>query len=71
MLKNLLLRMRKRLNLLLKYSNNKNVELRSNEWKNSKVTAELKLKQQSKNLRVDASIVNSLLGFGVFFSSIF
>ncbi|RCH83395.1 hypothetical protein CU097_007520, partial [Rhizopus azygosporus] len=41
-----------------------------NEWKRSKVTSELKLKQQSKNLRINASIMNSLHAFGTSPSSL-
>jgi hypothetical protein len=31
-----------------------------NEWKRMKVSSNLKIKQQSKNLRVNAAIINNL-----------
>ncbi|KAI7889513.1 uncharacterized protein EV154DRAFT_276963 [Mucor mucedo] len=50
----------RKIDLILKYNDRKTVELCSNEWKRSKVNAELKIKQQSKNLRVNALILDSL-----------
>jgi hypothetical protein len=50
----------RKIDLLLKYDDNEAVELCSNEWKKTKVTNDLKLKQQSKNLRVNACIINRL-----------
>ncbi|KAG0754939.1 hypothetical protein G6F57_000094 [Rhizopus arrhizus] len=38
----------RKIDLILRYNDRKNVDLCSNEWKRSKVTSELKLKQQSK-----------------------
>ncbi|KAI9354498.1 hypothetical protein BD770DRAFT_134655 [Pilaira anomala] len=52
----------RKIDLLLKYDEKKPIELSSNEWKKSKVTNDLKLKQQSKNMRVNACIINNLQG---------
>ncbi|KAI8147781.1 hypothetical protein BJV82DRAFT_593316 [Fennellomyces sp. T-0311] len=41
------------------------VELASNEWKRSYVSNNAKISQQSKNLRVNASILNNLKRFGI------
>lgn len=60
----------RKIDLILRYNDRKNVDLCSNEWKRSKVTSELKLKQQSKNLRINASIMNSLHAFGTSPSSL-
>lgn len=49
----------RKIDLILKYDN-KNVELCSNEWKRMKVRSDLKIRQQSKNLRVNAAIINNL-----------
>jgi hypothetical protein len=50
----------RKIDLLLKYDDNESVDLCSNEWKKTKVTNGFKLKQQSKNLRVNTCIINSL-----------
>lgn len=50
----------RKIDMILKYDDNKNVELCSNEWKRMKVSSDLKIKQQSKNLRVNAAIINNL-----------
>ncbi|KAI7900020.1 uncharacterized protein BX663DRAFT_459346 [Cokeromyces recurvatus] len=60
----------RKIDLILRYNDRKSIDLCSNEWKRSKVTSELKLKQQSKNLRVNASIMNSLHSFGASPSSL-
>ncbi|PHZ07673.1 uncharacterized protein RHIMIDRAFT_95353 [Rhizopus microsporus ATCC 52813] len=60
----------RKIDLILRYNDRKNVDLCSNEWKRSKVTPELKLKQQSKNLCINASIMNSLHAFGTSPSSL-
>ncbi|KAG2219204.1 hypothetical protein INT45_013070, partial [Circinella minor] len=52
----------RKIDLLLKYDEKKAIDLCSNEWKKSKVTNDLKIKQQSKNMRVNASIINNLQG---------
>ncbi|KAI8092096.1 hypothetical protein BDF21DRAFT_410937 [Thamnidium elegans] len=49
-----------KIDLILRYDDTENVELSSNEWKKTKITNQLKLKQQSKNLRVNACILNNL-----------
>lgn len=50
----------RKIDLLLKYDENESIDLCSNEWKNTKVTSDLKLKQQSKNMKVNACIINNL-----------
>ncbi|KAG0739462.1 hypothetical protein G6F57_010140 [Rhizopus arrhizus] len=50
----------RKIDLLLKHDDKRNIELCSNEWKRAKVTKEIKAKQQSKNLRVNASIIHNL-----------
>lgn len=50
----------RKIGLLLKYDEKKAIDLCSNEWKRGKVTNDLKLKQQSKNKRVNACIINNL-----------
>ncbi|KAI9265465.1 hypothetical protein EDC94DRAFT_669313 [Helicostylum pulchrum] len=52
----------RKIDLLLKYDEKKVIDLCSNERKKSKVTNDLKLKQQSKNMRVNACIINNLQG---------
>ncbi|KAI9355462.1 hypothetical protein BD770DRAFT_323947, partial [Pilaira anomala] len=52
-----------KIDLMLKFNNRKSIDLCSNECNRSKVPKELKLKQQSKNLRVNACIINSLDDF--------
>lgn len=52
----------RKIDLILRYDDTENIELCSNEWKKTKVTTQLKLKQQSKNLRVNACIINCLNG---------
>lgn len=51
-----------KIDLLLKYDEKKQIDLCSNEWKKTKVTNDLKLKQQSKNMRVNACIINNQQG---------
>ncbi|KAG1340913.1 hypothetical protein G6F62_005256 [Rhizopus arrhizus] len=61
----------RKIDLLLKYDENISVELCSNEWKKVKVSYDLKIKQQSKNLRVNAATLNKLQSsFGLYFSNI-
>ncbi|CAO3614642.1 unnamed protein product [Mucor hiemalis] len=50
----------RKIDLLLKYDEKKAIDLCSNEWKKCKVTNDIKLKQQSKNMRVNACIINNL-----------
>lgn len=52
----------RKIDLLLKYDEKKQIDLCSNEWKKTKVTNDLKLKQQSKNMRVNACIINNQQG---------
>ncbi|KAG2219203.1 hypothetical protein INT45_013069 [Circinella minor] len=52
----------RKIDLLLKYGGKKAIDLCSNEWEKSKVTNDLKIKQQSKNMRANASIINNLQG---------
>ncbi|GAA5808961.1 hypothetical protein MFLAVUS_002361 [Mucor flavus] len=52
----------RKIGLIPRYDDTENVELSLNEWKKTKVTTQLKLKQQSKNLRVNACILNNLNG---------
>lgn len=53
----------RKIDLLLKYDEKKkDIDLCFNEWKRSKVTIDLKLKQQSRNMRVNACIINNLQG---------
>ncbi|KAL9548246.1 hypothetical protein MBANPS3_005773 [Mucor bainieri] len=47
----------RKIDLILRYNDRKDVDLCSNEWKRSKVATDIKLKQQSKNLRINASIL--------------
>ncbi|KAI9246335.1 hypothetical protein EDC94DRAFT_489299, partial [Helicostylum pulchrum] len=60
----------RKIDLILRYDDRKNLDLCSNEWKRSRVISALKLKQQSKSLRVNASIMNSLYAFGTSPSSL-
>ncbi|PHZ16912.1 uncharacterized protein RHIMIDRAFT_252411 [Rhizopus microsporus ATCC 52813] len=50
----------KKIDLMLRYDGNMKIELSSNEWKRSRVQEDLKLKQQSKNLRTNAAVLNHL-----------
>ncbi|KAI7874331.1 uncharacterized protein EV154DRAFT_84149 [Mucor mucedo] len=52
----------RKIDLLLQYDERKAIDLCSNEWKKVKVTSDLKLKQQSKNMRINACILNNLQG---------
>ncbi|KAG1133953.1 hypothetical protein G6F37_013243 [Rhizopus arrhizus] len=61
----------RKIDLLLKHDDKRNIELCSNEWKRAKVTKEIKVKQQSKNLRVNASIIHNLQSeYGRYFDTI-
>lgn len=52
----------RKIDLLLKYDVDECIELCSNKWRKTKATRDLKLKQQSKNMRVNACILNNLQG---------
>lgn len=60
----------RKIDLILRYDDRKNLDLCNNQWKRSRVISALKLKQQSKSLRVNASIMNSLYAFGTSPSSL-
>lgn len=48
-----------RLIFFLEYDTKERVELSSNEWKKSRISSNLALSQQIKNLKVNSSIINN------------
>ncbi|CAO3626931.1 unnamed protein product [Cunninghamella blakesleeana] len=60
-----------KIDLLLKFEGNQSIELSSNEWKKSNVNEGVILKQQDKNLRINASILLNLISeYGVEFNKL-
>lgn len=51
----------RKIDLLLKFNGHDKVELGSNEWKKSSVSKDVILKQQTKNLRINGSIISTLM----------
>lgn len=49
----------RKIDLLLKYDDGKKVELSSNEWKKARVSNDVALSQQTKNLKLNAAIINN------------
>jgi hypothetical protein len=48
----------RKIDLLLEYDRNERVELSSNEWKKARISSNIALSQQIKNLKVNATIIN-------------
>ncbi|CAO3597601.1 unnamed protein product [Absidia cylindrospora] len=51
----------RKIDLLLKFDDRESVELCSNEWKKSDVSGDIVMKQQCKNLRINASVLSTLM----------
>ncbi|KAI8099287.1 uncharacterized protein BX664DRAFT_255503 [Halteromyces radiatus] len=51
----------RKIDLLIKFDGTERLELCSNEWKKSNVSANTVLKQQCKNLRINATILSTLI----------